>query len=263
MSNKKLKVIVFTQEDRFFIPANILKAGNVCDIVEVVNNQSKNSFDNKMTDLVKWFGFFQCAKMGFLEILRIAEGMLDVLSGYKIFGGTRSIKHAAKKLGAVYRTEKDINSKEYVQHVKEINPDLIISYSAPQVVKPELLSVPQYSVINVHGALLPEYRGLLPSFWYLYKDERLGGATVHKMSAAIDDGDIIMQDSVDISNCKSMFELMKKTKLLGGELMVKAIKAYEAGNVESRKNDTENGSYFSWPTVEQARDFRRKGKRLV
>ena len=83
------------------------------------------------------------------------------------------------------------------------------------------------------------------------------------MSAAIDDGDIIMQDSVDISDCKSMFELMKKTKLLGGELMVKTIKEYEKGNVQSRKNDTEHGSYFSWPTVEQAREFRKQGKRLV
>ncbi len=263
MENKKLKVIVFTQEDRFFIPANIIKAGKVCDIVEVVNNQSKNSFDNKMTDLIKWFGFFQCAKMGILEIIRFAEGMIDVLSGYRAYGGTRSIKHAAKKLGAAYRVEQNINSQEYVQHVREIQPDLIISYSAPQVVKPELLSIPKYSVINVHGALLPDYRGLLPSFWYLYKDEKVGGATVHKMSAAIDDGDIIMQDSVDISDCKSMFELMKKTKLLGGELMVKTIKEYEKGDIQSRKNDTENGSYFTWPTVEQAKEFRRQGKRLV
>lgn len=263
MANKKLRVIVFTQEDRFFIPANILKAAEVCDIIEVVNNQSKNSFDNKMTDLIRWFGFWQCAKMGVLEILRVAEGMLDVLSGYKMFGGTRSIKHAAKKLKAAYRVESNINARDYIDHVRELKPDLIISYSAPQVVKPELLSIPKYSVINVHGALLPEYRGLLPSFWYLYKNEKIGGATVHKMSAAIDDGDILMQDSVDISDCNSMFELMKKTKLLGGELMVKAIQAYETGDIHPIPNDIEHGSYFTWPTVEQAKDFRKQGKKLV
>lgn len=259
----KLKVIVFTQEDRFFIPTNILKAGAVCDIVEVVDNQCKNSFDNKLTDLLRWFGFWQCAKMGVKQVTRTLEGFVDVLSGYKAFGGTCSIRHAAKKLGAEYRVVTDVNSKEYVEHVRQVNPDLIISFSAPQVVKPELLGVPRFSVINVHGALLPNYRGILPSFWYLYNDEKVGGATVHKMSAAIDDGDIINQGSVDISDCKSMFELMQKTKLLGGELMVKTIQQYTDGTVQTRKNDTASGSYFTWPTVEQARDFRKRGKRLV
>ena len=60
-----------------------------------------------------------------------------------------------------------------------------------------------------------------------------------------------------------MFELMKKTKLLGGELMVKTIQQYTDGTVQTRKNDTASGSYFTWPTVEQARDFRKRGKRLV
>jgi methionyl-tRNA formyltransferase len=149
---------------------------------------------------------------------------------------------------------------DYVEHVKKIAPDLIISYSAPQVVKPLLLSVPKYGVINVHGALLPEYRGLLPSFWYLFNDEKLGGATVHKMSAAIDDGDIIRQASVDISDCKSMFELMEKTKTVGGELMVEAIKDFTTGTAEFRENKTQEGSCFTWPTVAQAKEFRKQGK---
>ena len=80
------------------------------------------------------------------------------------------------------------------------------------------------------------------------------------MSEKIDDGDIIEQGSVDISDCKSMFELMKRTKRVGGELMVKAIRA---GTVETRPNRTEEGRYFTWPTVEQAREFRRKGCRLI
>ena len=150
-----------------------------------------------------------------------------------------------------------------MQHIRELQPDLIISYSAPQIIKAELLSVPKYGVINVHGALLPDYRGCLPSFWYLYNGEKLGGATVHYMSAKLDDGDIIAQGSVDISDCKSMFRLMKKTKTVGGELMVKAVREIADGTAERRKNETEKGSYYTWPTVEQAKEFRRKGKRLI
>lgn len=262
MSDKKLRVIVITQQDRFFIPKNIIKASKECQILEIVDNQSKNSFENKITDMIKWFGFFQCAKMGFYTIYRVLCDIIDSISGFKIFNGECSIKSAAKKLKVDYKVVKNLNSEEYVKHVKKQNPDLIISYSAPQVIKPELLNIPDYGIINVHGALLPNYRGLLPSFWYLYNEEKIGGATVHFMSSDIDDGDIIEQDSIDISNCNSMFELMKKTKTLGGELMVKAIRKCAYGKLQSRPNNTEDGSYFTWPTVTQAKEFRLKGKRL-
>ena len=114
----------------------------------------------------------------------------------------------------------------------------------------------------MHGALLSNYRGCMPSFWYLYSDEKVGGATVHYMSADIDDGDICLQGRVDISDCKTMFQLMKKTKELGGELIVESIRRIADGTLTPRPNDTKNGSYFSWPSVEQAKTFRRRGKRL-
>lgn len=261
--NRKLRVVVFTQEDRFFIPTNILKASKVCDIIEIVDNQSKNSFDNRLSDLIKWFGFCQCAVMGFRTVGRIIAGICDQITGYKAFDGTTSVKNVSRRLKVEFKEIKNINDPAYVQHIREIAPDLIISYSAPQVVHPELLGIPKYGVINVHGAILPHYRGLLPSFWYLYNDEKLGGATVHMMSSDIDDGAIVEQGSVDISDCKTMVQLMKKTKLLGGELMVKAIQNYTNGTAVTRPNNTEEGSYFTWPTVEQAREFRKKGKRLV
>ncbi len=258
-----LKVIVITQQDTFFIPTNILKAANVCNIIEVVNNKAKHSLDNKLSDMLKWFGFWQCAKMGCKTIWRKVQGVMDSLSDYKLYGGRCNIAHAANVIGAEYRVVPNLNTKEYVEHVRELAPDLIVSYSAPQIIKPELLGVPKHGIINVHGALLPNYRGCMPSFWYLYNNEQWGGATVHYMSADIDDGDICLQGSVDISDCKTMFQLMRKTKKLGGELIVETIQKIAEGTLVTRPNDTKNGSYFTWPTVEQAKQFRNEGKRLV
>ena len=146
---------------------------------------------------------------------------------------------------------------------EEKKPDLIISFSAPQILKNEILSTAKFGVINVHGSLLPDYRGCLPSFWYLYNQEKIGGATVHYMSAKIDDGDIIEQGRTDISDCKSMFQIMKKTKTLGGELMLQAIQDIQNGTAKRIPNETEKGRYFTWPTVEQAREFRKRGGRLI
>ena len=259
----KLRVVVMTQADRFFIPKNIDKAASACELLEIVEVNCKSALENRTKDYLKWFGFWQCAKMGAVTIGREAEKYLDRVSGYRLFHGWCSVEDAAKKNRIPRRVITDSNDPAFVRHIRELKPDLIISYSAPQIIKPELLSVPKHGVINVHGALLPNYRGCLPSFWYLYNDEKLGGATVHYMSAKIDDGDILEQGSVDISDCKSMFRLMKKTKTVGGELMLKALEDIANGTLEPRKNETEKGSYFTWPTVEQAREFRAKGKRLI
>lgn len=259
----RLKVIVMTQNDRFFIPKNIYKASLVCDLIEIVEVDCKSSLDNKIGDYYKWFGFTQCAKMGIVTVFREFQKYIDRLCGYKIFHGFCSVRDVAKATKVPYRVIKDSNDERFVKHVRKLQPDLIISYSAPQIIKKYLLEIPKYGVINVHGSLLPDYRGTLPSFWYLYNDEKTGGATVHYMSAKIDDGSIIVQDTVDISDCRTMFQLMKKTKGLGGELMVQAIKEIGNGTVTTRPNETDKGRYFTWPTAEQAKQFMEKGYRLI
>jgi len=260
---KKLKVVVMTQGDRFFIPHNIKVAAEVCNIVEVVEVNCKSSLDNKLGDYLNWFGFFQCAKMGVKTILRAASGILDKFTGYRFKGGECSVKDAAKVIGSDFRVIGDSNTPSFVEHIRTLSPDLIVSYSAPQIIKAELMSIPPCGIINVHGSLLPDFRGCLPSFWYLYEKERIGGATVHYMSEKIDDGGIIRQESVDISDCRTMFRLIGKTKKLGGILMAKAITDITEGTVTVTPNETEKGRYFTWPTKDQAREFMKNGYRFV
>lgn len=260
---QKLRVIVMTQNDRFFIPRNIHLASKVCEIVEIVEVDCRSSLDNKLADYLKWFGFRQCAKMGVVTIMKEIEKYTDRLSGYKLCHGFCSIKDVAKADGIPYKVVQDSNAPEFVSHVKEIAPDLIISYSAPQVMKEELLNTPRCGAINVHGSLLPDFRGCLPSFWYLYEGEKVGGATVHYMSAKIDDGDIIEQETLDISGCRTMFDVISRTKTLGGKLMVKAIGDITAGMDRRRRNEVEKGRYFTWPTPGQAKEFRDKGYKLI
>lgn len=259
----RLKTVVMTQSDRFFIPHNIRIASEVCNMVEIVEVDCKSSLDNKLGDYLKWFGFRQCARMGVKTVLRAAAGAADRLTGYRILGGECSVKDAARALGVGYRVINDSNSPDFVSHMRDISPDLVISYSAPQIIKPELLSVPRYGIINVHGSLLPDYRGCLPSFWHLYNDEKTGGATVHFMSEEIDDGGIIKQESVDISDCRTMYKLISRTKRLGGELMLQAIMEITGGKAEIKQNDIARGRYYTWPSVEQAKEFRNKGYRLI
>lgn len=261
--NDKLKVVIMTQNDRFFIPKNIYKASKVCDLLEIVEVQCKSSMDNKLGDYYKWFGLWQCAKMGVKTIFREFQKYLDRLFGYKLYNGFCSVKDVAKAMKVSHKVITNSNDAEYVEHIRQLQPDLIVSFSAPQIIREPLLSIPRHGIINVHGSLLPDYRGCLPSFWYIFNEEKIGGATVHYMSAAIDDGAILNQGTVDISDCKSMFQLMEKTKTLGGNLIVKTISEIQNGEQQSRPNNTSEGRYFTWPTVEQAKEFRAKGLKLI
>lgn len=258
-----LKVIVMTQKDKFFIPHNIALASQVCEIQEVVIVNCKSALENKTKDYLKWFGFFQCFKMGLKSIKRTLQGVIDKIFRYKLYKGECSIKHTSRVIGAKYKEISNSNSEEFVEYIRQMSPDLIISYSAPQILKPELLAIPKHGIINVHGSLLPDYRGCLPSFWYLFNEEQVGGASVHYMSERIDDGGIIKQGEIDIRDCKTMMSLIAKTKKLGGQLMVEAITDISNDNVVVKPNNAKDGRYFTWPTQEEAKLFRKKGKSLI
>lgn len=258
-----IKVIIMTQQDRFYIPKNIQKIIDNSEVLEIVNVECKSSLQNKLNDFIKWFGIFQVGKMGVITILRSLAGKIDKLFGYKFYHGLCGVEHVAKKNNIPYKVISNSNSEDFYKEVKELNPDVILSFSAPQVIKEPLLSYPKHGILNVHGSLLPDYRGCMPSFWYIFNEEEYGGATVHYMSSKIDDGDIVAQDKVYLGDCKSMFELMERTKKVGGDMMVKAIKAMEEGKLERRPNIASEGRYFTWPTAEQGKEFRAKGKRLI
>ena len=89
------------------------------------------------------------------------------------------------------------------------------------------------------------------------------GATVHYMDDQIDNGAILGQVRVPLDSGMSVFELIRRTKAAGGELLVEVIRKLNQGSVETSPNRPEEGSYFSWPSVEQMREFRRRGGRFA
>lgn len=259
-----MRVMVLTQDDVFFIPANVRKLSSVADIVEVVVIDSKGSLSHMGLRMLSWFGMWQCLKMGLYYGWRRFLDLVDRLSGWRVLDGEGSLRSLCTKSRVPYRVITNVNDPSFVDHVRELSPDLIVSYSAPQVVKEPLLSMPKHGIINVHGSLLPDFRGLLPSFWVLFEGERETGATVHFMSDEIDGGRIIMQGRVPIRENATMFNVMSATKRLGGDLVVESVRAISHGTIpEFIPNRRGRSRYYSWPTKEQARAFRVRGGRLI
>jgi methionyl-tRNA formyltransferase len=260
-----MKLVILTQEDSFTIPRNIEKIYNLTNVelLMIVNIKSKFSLENNKKMFLKGFGIFQVLKIGFLSIIRKILNFLEINFGLFLSQNPSSLKSVAKKIGIRYLEINDPNQEEFLIELAKHKPDLIVSFSAPVIFREQLLSLPIHGCINLHCSLLPNFAGVMPSFWTLYKKQSDTGVTVHKMDSKIDNGLILKQCEVEIKNDETIFSLILKTKEIGGDLMCRAITEIMTGEISYKENRTENGSYFSWPTVKDFKDFRKNGGRLI
>lgn len=260
-----MKIIIITQEDAFVVPKNIekiLRLDNV-ELLKVVDIDSNYSLVNKKSYFIKGFGLFQTIKMGLQVISAKVLNIIDTFTSYKLAITPKSLKAVSGRYNIQFERIKNPNATSFLEQVKALQPDLIVSYSAPVVFKEALLKIPKHGCINLHCSFLPYYAGVMPSFWTLYKKEKTTGATVHYMDTKIDNGAILNQKEINISENETMFSLIVKSKEIGGNLMCETIREIQNSTVNIKENFAEKGSYFTWPTVEQFQDFTKKGGRLI
>ncbi|MBL96685.1 MAG: hypothetical protein CMF52_02625 [Legionellales bacterium] len=261
---EKIRIAVLTQKDSFVIPKNIklLHAINGVELVAVAQIESKGSVVNKKELFLKGFGVLQTLKMGVFVSANFLVNLIDAACFYKL-GFMKSIQAVANYFDTEYKVIYDPNCSNCVEWLRGLNIDLIVSYSAPCLFKKHLLELPRHGCINLHCSLLPKYAGLLPSFWALYLQPSPLGATVHRMDDKIDNGALLSQIEVPVPSDPTMFSVIKSTKRAGGLLMVSVINDILTGSLEEKENLVSEDDYFSWPSVEQIRDFRANGGRLI
>lgn len=165
----------------------------------------------------------------------------------------------------VYRNENNVNDEKFLDRLEQYDLDLIISFSAPTVFKDRLLGLPRYGCINLHCSALPSYAGVLPSFWTLFYGEKQAGISVHLMDSKIDNGAVLKQKTIDISSIDNMFDVILVTKLCGGQAMLDVISyIYKYQKLPVPLDTSHNNhSYFSWPKINDIKQLRAKGKKLI
>ena len=106
----------------------------------------------------------------------------------------------------------NINSNKWVSMIKKLSPDIIFSFYFRDLVSKEILDIPRLGAINLHGSLLPKYRGRCPVNWALINNEKETGVTLHYMTEKPDAGDMIAQRRIPISFADTAFTLLKKVE---------------------------------------------------
>ena len=207
---------------------------------------------------------------GPVATMRRWAGVLDTLSfmrygfayAWARFRGTGP-RRTAQRHAVACETVDDVNAPEFLNRLHEMQIDLVISVACPQIFRKHLLELPRLGCINVHSGPLPRYRGMLPTFWVLYEGEEATAVTVHVMNERLDDGEIVLQETVPIPAGETQANLMRRCKIAGGRLLAQAIDLLESDRVELRPNLREDATWYSFPTPEQARRFRQQGGRWM
>ena len=151
-------------------------------------------------------------------------------------------EYALSKGYEVYQPQK-VKTPEFVQILRDMQPDLIVVAAFGQFLSQEILSMPKYGCINVHASLLPKYRGAAPIQYAIIKGESESGVTIMQMDIGMDTGAMLDKVVVPIGANTTMGELHDELKVKGAELLLTVIEKIEAGTVVAEPQDNDEATY--------------------
>jgi methionyl-tRNA formyltransferase len=181
--------------------------------------------------------------------------------GAKIRGD--SIERLAKIRGIACLSTDSVNAPEYVQLVKTLAPDVIISVAAPEIFRDGILGAARLRCINIHSGRLPKYRGMMPTFWQLLHGEACATVTVHDMAEKLDAGAVLATLDLELHQRDSLDRVITETKRAGARLMIDVLRKIADGSVNAAPIDMTAARYFGFPTSTDVTAFRAKGHRLL
>jgi methionyl-tRNA formyltransferase len=253
-----MRIVLITQDDPFYLPGNLdylLK--HLPDRTEVVGCvvSKVSPFGKKESFLAKARRTFDVFGAGFFLHYSF-QYLASKLPGR---ASVRDVlqRHGIPELAITG----SLNTEESLNAMRNLAPDLLISIAGNEIFRKPLIDLAPRGCLNLHTALLPKYRGLMPSFWVLKNGEKETGVSVFYVDEGIDSGPILVQERIDIGSM-SQRELIKESKAVGMRAIIKAVEKIRDGDTATIPNDAADSTYFSFPTREDVREFKRSGARF-
>jgi methionyl-tRNA formyltransferase len=259
-----MRILIITQDDTQYLPTAVARVcEELCiDIACIVVAPTMKSKGGRLSGFFQHVGFFG-PKAAFTLGYRVFRArLLNLFIRSGPAGPFYSIKSVADTFNIPFYAIQKLNSPEFYKLLDRYEPDLLIAQSCPQIIGKKILDRFPMGAINVHGAPLPRYRGMMPSFWVLCNGETATASTVHDLDAKLDNGDILVQREVSIEPEDTWDSLVRKTKNAGTEALIEAVNQIKAGTVDRQPNIEKDATYFSFPTYKNRKTFLASGRRF-
>lgn len=253
-----MRVVLLTQDEPLFLvpnidyllsrtPAGIEVAG--CVVFDPSPLGKRVGLVGRARELLRVFGpayFVRYATMFALVRLKPERRLSNILK-----------HHRVREL----RLQGNVNGEDSLEAIRALKPDLLVSVAGNQIFRRPLIELAPKGCLNLHTALLPKYRGLMPTFWVLKNGEKETGVSVFVVDEGIDSGPIVVQKRVPI-HTERLEELIRETKVIGMDAVWEAVKKVRSGRLKLIPNPDSEKTYFSFPTRADVEAFRAAGKRL-
>jgi methionyl-tRNA formyltransferase len=254
-----IRVVAVTQSDPFFtgrfFETFLEAAAPAVELVEIV---LLPNFNESRAALLRRLGRFY----GPIDLVRLTaryvRAGLDDRRGIP-----RSVEAVAARHGVPARRLATINDSGYVAALADRDVDVLLSVAAPEIFRADALrAVPK--VLNVHSGRLPEYRGMMPTFWALLDGAGEVVVTVHEMAERLDAGRVIAEFPVDVGPDDSAYDVARNAKAVAGRRLAALLATLgtEAWP-PARAVDATAGTYRSFPRRDDARRLRAAGRRML
>ena len=256
---RPFRIVAVTQSDPFFtgrffetfLPECRSLGVETIEIVLLRNfNESRTAL---ATRLWKLYGTVDMMRLlGRYAYSRVEEG----------FGIPRSVEAVAAKHTVPTRALATINDPAYLRTLSLRGVDVLLSVAAPEIFRSTALTAAPL-VLNVHCGKLPEYRGMMPTFWALHRGEREITITVHTMAAQIDRGDVLAEYPVYVRPEDTAFDLAVRAKEVAGRAVARLLSRLQTEAVPARPMNAAKQRYFKFPTRQHAQELRAAGRRML
>ena len=155
------------------------------------------------------------------------------------------VKVCALKHGLTVYQPNSMRDGTAMEIIRKVDPDAIIVAAYGKILPKEILNFPRYGCINVHGSLLPKYRGAAPIQWSVINGDPETGVTIMQMNEGIDTGDMLLQKTLPIEIDDTAESMFDKLAELGAETLIEALEKLDRGELSSEKQDESLATYAS------------------
>ena len=169
----------------------------------------------------------------------------DKPRGRKMILTPPDVKVCAQSLNIPVYQPESMKNGDALDIINQYNPDVIVVAAYGKILPKAVLDVPKFGCVNIHGSLLPKYRGAAPIQQSVLNGDKVTGITTMLMDAGLDTGDILLTEETEIGENETSGELFDRLAVLGGELILKTLSALEKGEITPKKQDESLATHTS------------------
>ncbi len=252
-----LRVLLVTENDPLYVRQffDVFFAELPRDRVDLVGVTVSRAFHEPLAKTARRVHRFY----GTVDFLRLLPRyILAKLTG-------QSIGRLAERRGFPLLPAVSVNSQEYIDRVKALRPEMIVSVAAPEIFKSPLLQVASIGCLNIHSGKIPEYRGMMPTFWQMLEGKPFVTVTVHEMVPKLDAGGVVDTFEFPLKERDSLDRVISGTKQEGARLMIRVLERIAASRSmpDATPLDMSKARLFKFPQPADVARFRARGHRML